>query len=158
MKKILTLEEAAEISQRMKNKGKKVVLTNGCFDLLHVGHLRYLKDSKKLGNVLIVAVNSDNTIRKLKGPSRPLVSEEERAEMLLNLKPVDYVVIFDDMRADNVINKIKANYWTKGGECNIENIPKEERDALVQSGTKPVFLDFYVGKSTTNLIKKARED
>ena len=135
--------------------GKKIVFTNGCFDILHAGHVRYLTEAKKFGDILIVGLNSDASVKKLKGDSRPINSEQDRAEVLLGLKAVDEVVIFSEQTAENLISKIQPDIYVKGGDYNLENLPEAK---IVQSyGGEVKFINLVEGRSTSNIIKKISE-
>ena len=146
---ILSRETAARVIEELKLQGKKVVFTNGCFDILHVGHLRYLNDAKKQGDVLIVGVNSDESVRRLKGPTRPINNEIDRAEMLSGLKAVDFTLIFDELTP---IEKIKPSIHVKGGDYTKEQLP--ETATVEKNGGEVIILSYVEGKSTTNIVNK----
>ncbi len=150
----LNPHDLAQISERMRSEGRSLVFTNGCFDLLHVGHVRYLAEARALGDALVVAVNSDDSVRALKGPQRPLNSEEDRAEVLLGLKSVDYVTIFEDARVTSLIREIRPACYAKGGDYTLETLDAGERAALEETGTRIHLLPLVPGRSTTSLIKK----
>lgn len=136
-------------------KGKKVVFTNGCFDLLHIGHVRYLKEARSLGDILVVALNTDASVRKLKGPERPVQLEDDRAEILSSLVCVDYTLLFDEETPERIIKLIKPDILVKGGDWKVDQIVGAP---FVQSyGGTVKSLPFVDGRSTTNLIKKARQ-
>jgi glycerol-3-phosphate cytidylyltransferase len=137
-----------------KASNKKIVSTNGCFDILHVGHVRYLQESKKQGDVLIVCLNSDSSVKRLKGENRPVNNEADRAEVLAALGCVDYVVIFDEDTPCNLIEIIKPDVHTKGGDYNPDNLP--ETKVITENGGKLVFINFVEGKSTTSTIEKMK--
>jgi len=120
----VTLDEAAALAERLRAEGKRIVLANGCFDLLHVGHVRYLAAARRLGDVLFVGLNSDPTVARLKGPGRPLMPAAERAEMLLALRHVDHVVVFDDERADRLIERIRPDVHAKGTDYTQDAVPE----------------------------------
>ena len=149
--KIYHLSELASILQQAKTGGTVVVTTNGCFDVLHLGHLRYLQAARQLGDLLVVAVNSDSSVRQLKGESRPLVPEEERAEMLAGLECVDYVVIFPEETPISLLSELKPNIHVKGGDYKLEQLI--ERDVVEANGGKVIVGLNVPGKSTTNLIE-----
>lgn len=132
-------------------KGKKIVFTNGCFDILHVGHINYLKESKALGDVLIVGLNSDSSVRKLKGENRPINCESDRAIILDELKSVDYVIIFDEDSPVDLLNIIKPDIYTKGADYTIDTLP--EAPVVTKNGGHVEFIKFVNGKSTTNIVK-----
>jgi len=135
---------------------KKVVFTNGCFDLLHVGHVRYLQEAKKLGDILVVALNSDSSVKKLKGPSRPVQNENDRAEILAALACVDFTLLFSEETPESIIKKIKPDILVKGGDWKIDQIVGS--DFVQANGGKVYSLQFIDGKSTTNLIQKAHQN
>ncbi|GIW21649.1 MAG: hypothetical protein KatS3mg068_0656 [Candidatus Sericytochromatia bacterium] len=150
--KIVKFELLEELSKNLKSQNKSIVLTNGCFDILHLGHLRYLKKAKELGDILIVALNSDSSIKKLKGDLRPINNENDRAEMLSYIDFINYITIFDELTANNIIDILKPNIYVKGGDYNIENLP--EKEILLKNNVDIVFLPFLSGYSTTNIINK----
>tara|TARA_B100000029_G_scaffold245032_1_gene242156 strand:- start:503 stop:961 length:459 start_codon:yes stop_codon:yes gene_type:complete len=131
---------------------KKIVFTNGVFDLLHVGHIRYLNEAKSLGHILVVGLNSDNSVKKIKGPSRPINSLEDRALVLLALKSVDYVVSFDDETPLNLIKKVMPDILVKGGDYRIEEIVGHKE--VIENGGLVKSLPFYKGYSSTQLINQ----
>ena len=136
----------------IRSTGKKIVFTNGCFDIIHVGHVRYLNAAKKLGDVLIVGLNTDASIKMLKGESRPVNNEKDRAEVLLGLKAVDYVVLFGERTAENLVAQVKPDIYVKGGDYTVEQIPEAK---IVQScGGEVRLIDFVSGYSTTGTIEK----
>lgn len=149
---ILSRETAARVIEELKLQGKKVVFTNGCFDILHVGHLRYLNDAKKQGDVLIVGVNSDESVRRLKGPTRPINNEIDRAEMLSGLKTVDFTLIFDELTPIETLEKIKPSIHVKGGDYTKEQLP--ETATVEKNGGEVIILSYVEGKSTTNIVNK----
>ena len=136
----------------LKSQGLKIVTTNGCFDILHVGHLRYLKKAKSFGDILVVALNSDSSTRALKGETRPVNNQNDRAELLSNLNCVDIVVIFDEISPEKLLVEIAPDIHTKGADYTIETLP--EAKAILEAGGRIEFIDFVEGKSTTNTIKK----
>ncbi len=135
----------------LKNEGKKVVFTNGCFDLLHAGHVDYLIKAKELGDVLIVGMNSDDSIRRIKGDSRPIVTFDERAFVMANLKPVDFVTPFDEDTPYELIKTIVPDYLVKGADWSDENIVG--RDVVLANGGEIKRIEFVVEQSTSNIIK-----
>jgi rfaE bifunctional protein nucleotidyltransferase chain/domain len=149
---LLKLRELTTIANNLKKEGKKTIFTNGCFDILHIGHVRYLEDAKKLGDILIVGVNSDESVRILKGKCRPIIPDIERAEILAALKCVDYVVIFNELTPENIIAHLKPSIHVKGGDYVIDQIPESK---LVESfGGKTIILNEVKGKSTSGIIQK----
>ena len=149
--KIYHRSELASILQQAKADGDIVVTTNGCFDVLHLGHLRYLQAARQLGDLLVVAVNSDSSVRQLKGENRPLVPENERAEMLAGLECVDYVVIFPEETPISLLSELKPNIHVKGGDYKLEQLI--ERDVVEANGGEVIVGLNVPGKSTTNLIQ-----
>ena len=154
--KTVPLEELAERASVLRAAGKKIVATNGCFDLLHVGHVRYLKAARALGDVLIVGVNGDDSMRQLKGPGRPLNSENDRAEVLAALESVDLVAIFPELRATRFIQLAAPDVYVKGGDYKTATLNAEERQVLEKLGAKIDILPFEKGYSTSGLIEKLR--
>ena len=152
MGKIINKEEIKKIIENLKNNNKKTVFTNGCFDVLHVGHTRYLKASKQYGDILVIGLNSDNSVKKIKGNSRPINSEFDRAEILSELNFVDYVVIFDEASPSQLIDEIKPDIYTKGADYTMETLP--EAFVVKKNNIKVHFINFIEGKSTTSIINK----
>ena len=141
--------------ENFRRQGKKIVFTNGCFDILHAGHVRYLTKAKSFGDILIVGLNTDNSVKKLKGENRPVNNELDRAEVLLALKSVDEVVFFGEQTAENLISEIKPDIYVKGGDYTLETLPEAK---IVQSyGGEVKFVQLVAGRSTTNIIKKISE-
>ena len=149
--KIYPRNELTAVLQQLRDEGKVVVTTNGCFDVLHLGHLRYLQAARKQGDVLVVAVNSDSSVRELKGENRPLIPDDERAEMLAGLECVDYVVIFPELTPIDLLDELKPNIHVKGGDYKLEQLI--ERDVVEKNGGKVLVGLNIPGKSTTNLIE-----
>jgi rfaE bifunctional protein nucleotidyltransferase chain/domain len=153
--KVLLLDEAVDRVRALKQQGKRVVFTNGCFDLLHPGHTRYLAEARALGDALVVAVNSDRTVRELKGPGRPVVAEGERAELLAALRTVDYVTVFDDLTPREVIARMLPNVLVKGADWGPnEIVGREEVEA---AGGHVVSVPLAEGYSTSAIIEKIKE-
>ena len=150
--KIITIDKLEKI---LKNNTKKIVFTNGCFDIFHVGHLRYLRESAKQGDMLIVGINSDASVKRLKGNNRPIVNELERAELLAALSFISYVVIFDEDTPYEIIKKIKPDIITKGGDYNPDDVVG--KDIVEAKGGKVIICPLEKDKSTTNIIKKILE-
>lgn len=149
-RKIKSLAELKRLTEQLKRKGMKVVCTNGCFDLLHLGHVRYLEEAKCFGDALIVAINSDESMKGIKGDKRPLVPQEERAEIVAALECVDYVTIFSEPTPEVVIKTLKPDVHVKGGDYQLEDLP--ETKAVESYGGKVVVVDEVNGKSTGNII------
>ena len=138
--------------EKFRQQGKKIVFTNGCFDILHAGHVRYLTAAKSFGDILIVGLNTDESVKKLKGENRPVNNEQDRAEVLLGLKAVDEVVFFGEQTAENLIAEIKPDIYVKGGDYTLETLPEAK---IVQSyGGEVKFVQLVAGRSTTNIINK----
>jgi rfaE bifunctional protein nucleotidyltransferase chain/domain len=152
--KIITLPQAVSAIKRLKQENKKVVFTNGCFDILHAGHASYLSKAKSLGDILVVGLNSDGSVRKIKGKSRPIVSQKNRAILLAALEAVNFVIIFNELTPLNLIKAIKPDVLVKGGDWNKENIVGAE---FVKScGGKVKSLQYINGLSTRGLIDKIK--
>lgn len=153
-KKIRSVDAAAKWVRALQKKGKKVVFTNGCFDLLHSGHVTYLEQARNLGDALVVALNSDSSVRKLKGPGRPLVALGDRAKVIAALGSVDCVTSYSTETPAKVIDKILPKILVKGGDWPVEKIVGAK--TVLENGGQVKSLTFVDGRSTTNLIKKAR--
>jgi len=156
--KILTLDEVADYREGLRKRGRKVVATNGCFDLLHVGHLKYLTEARALGDFLWVGLNGDASVRELKGPGRPLVPEADRAELLAAWRVVDAVTIFPDVRATAFLRVVQPDVYAKGGDYTVASLNAEEAAALRECQAQIEIVRLVPGKSTTNLVKKMAED
>jgi rfaE bifunctional protein nucleotidyltransferase chain/domain len=150
MGKLLELSELVELATELHKQKKKIVLTCGCFDILHIGHIRYLKESRQLGDFLIVGLNSDESIRQLKGNSRPIIPQEERAEILCELGSVDAVFIFNELVSDNLVLAVLPDVFTKGGD-RTEVLEKELVEEL---GGMVKIIPYVNDHSTTELIRK----
>jgi len=146
------LKDNIEIINRIKAERKKIVFTNGCFDLLHVGHVRYLAQAKKLGDFLIIGLNSDSSVKELKGEDRPINSFEDRATLLSAIESVDLVIMFEEQTPENLIKDIVPDILVKGGDYNIEDIVGYQ--TVMQNGGQVKTLSFYDGYSSTNYIDK----
>lgn len=151
---ILNLAELQILRGNAAAQGRNVVLTNGCFDILHRGHVEYLNQSATFGDYLFVAVNSDQSVRELKGPSRPINNEQDRAYLIANLKCVTAVFIFSGPRLADEINLLRPDIYTKAGDYTLETLEPSERHALEAVGSTIHFLPFVQGYSTTNTILK----
>ena len=149
--KIKKREELLRIIKDLKAKGKRIIFTNGCFDLLHVGHIRYLEEAKTLGDILIVGVNSDTSVRKLKGPKRPVLPVEERTEILSGLACVDYITVFDELDPLALITSLQPNVLVKGGDWTKEQTIGKE--VVERSGGEVVIIPFVKGASTSSIIE-----
>ncbi len=151
---VATWEEARVLRDELDQTGKRLVFTNGCFDVLHVGHVRYLNEARSLGDALCVALNADASVRSLKGPHRPINPVEHRAEVLLGLSAVDAVVVFSEARATNAIRAIQPHVYAKGGDYTPESLNLEEREALDDVGAQIEILDLVAGQSTTETLAR----
>jgi D-beta-D-heptose 7-phosphate kinase/D-beta-D-heptose 1-phosphate adenosyltransferase len=149
--KVKAQRELLRIINDLKAEGKRIVFTNGCFDLLHIGHIRYLEKAKALGDVLVVGVNSDASVRKLKGPKRPILPEAERGEILSGLGCVDYITLFDEMDPLKLIASLRPNVLVKGGDWTKEQTVGKE--VVERSGGEVVIIPFVKGASTSSLIE-----
>ena len=146
------LKDNIEIINRIKADRKKIVFTNGCFDLLHVGHIRYLAQAKRLGDFLIIGLNSDSSVKELKGENRPINSFEDRATLLSAIESVDLVIMFEEQTPENLIKDIVPDILVKGGDYNIEDIVGYQ--IVIQNGGQVKTISFYDGYSSTNYIDK----
>ncbi len=147
--------ELEALLKKLRGENKTIVTTNGCFDILHVGHVRYLEKAKSFGDVLIVALNSDKSVRSIKGEGRPVNNENDRAEVLSALRSVDYVVLFDEDSPLDLLLQIKPDVHTKGADYTIETLP--EAKGIMENGGRIEFISFVEGKSTTSIIEKMRK-
>ena len=152
--KIVSAEQARAIADQMRGHGLKLVFTNGCFDLLHVGHVRYLAAARALGDALLVAINGDESVRALKGHGRPINRSEDRAEVVAALESVDRVVIFPEVRATALLETVRPAIYVKGGDYSVESLHAEERTALERIGAEIRILPFESGYSTSTLLEK----
>lgn len=156
MAKILDRHSLIEERERLRSLGKRVVFTNGCFDLIHPGHVRYLRQARALGDLLVVGLNSDRSIRALKGEGRPILNQDERAEVLAALEPIDYVTVFDDDTPRELIAGLLPDVLVKGGDWPLENIVG--RDEVEAAGGTVVSLGYLEGASTTDIIDRIRKN
>ncbi|MEO8650045.1 MAG: adenylyltransferase/cytidyltransferase family protein [Acidobacteriota bacterium] len=150
---ILSLAELSEKVAGERARGTPIILTNGCFDLLHAGHIRYLTGAKAIGGFLIAAINSDRRVTELKGPGRPFINEDERAEIIAALRPVDAVVVFDDATVENIILAIKPDFHAKGTDYTEDTVP--EREIVRRGGGRVVIVGDPKDHSSTELIERA---
>jgi glycerol-3-phosphate cytidylyltransferase len=153
--KIKTIEELIQIVQELKSKGKKIVTTNGIYDILHVGHTQLLNKAKSFGDILILALNTDSSTRRYKGDNRPINNQRERAELAANLIAVDYITFFDEDTPENLINELKPDIHVKGGDYKKEDLP--ETKIVHKHGGEVKIVKLLEGKSTTNIITKILE-
>jgi D-beta-D-heptose 7-phosphate kinase/D-beta-D-heptose 1-phosphate adenosyltransferase len=152
--KIVSIEQMLIERTRFHSSGERLVFTNGVFDLLHVGHVRYLAQARALGDVLVVAINSDRSVRELKGPERPVFNQDERAEILAALRNVDYVVIFDNVSPRSLISQLLPDVLVKGGDYGLDEI--HGREEVEAAGGTVISLPFVDGASTTTLIQRMK--
>lgn len=152
MGQVLSENQLVETLQELRRAGKQIVTTNGCFDVLHIGHVRYLQAAKKLGDVLVVLVNSDASVSRLKGPKRPVMNEDDRCEMLAALSFVDYVAVFHHDTPVQMLERIRPNIHAKGGDYDASNLP--EAPILEGMGCEMAFLPVIEGRSTTSIIQR----
>jgi len=156
--KIVDARGLAAAREALAASGQRLVLTNGCFDLLHVGHVRYLEAARRGGDALAIALNSDASVRQLKGEGRPLNVQADRAEILAALECVDYVTVFDDQRVTSLIEQVRPMVYAKGGDYKLETLDPGERAALEKCGAKIFFVPMVPGRSTTKLVESLRGD
>jgi len=159
---LLNLEKLIELRQQWRAAGKRIVFTNGVFDLLHLGHVQYLTAARAMGDLLVIGLNSDGSVKQLKGPTRPLVAEQERAEVLLALRPVDYVTIFEETTAENILRQLQPEIYVKGGDYTLQDQlefaqtpkPLPEEPVVRSYGGLVRLVPFLPGHSTAELIAK----
>ncbi len=150
--KILKVDDFISIREKLKKENKKLVFTNGCFDILHKGHVDYLQKARELGDAMIVAINEDESVRRIKGEKRPINSEDDRAFLLANLRSVDYVTFFGEDTPYEVIKKIVPDYLVKGADWDVSNVIG--KDIVEENGGKVLTIELTPEKSTTNVIEK----
>lgn len=156
-RKILTLDQLAAEAVQLRSAGQRLVATNGCFDILHVGHVRYLAAARKFGDLLVVGLNSDSSVRQLKGKHRPLNREKDRAEVVAALESVDYVTIFPEKRAINFLRAAQPAVYAKGGDYAVDTLNPEERAVLDEFHTRIEIIPFQNGYSTSELLTRIGE-
>lgn len=154
MGKVVALEELRGLRQAWSAQGKRVVLTNGCFDLIHLGHVRYLRQARALGDVLVVGVNGNASVARLKGPRRPILGQEERAEIVAALDGVDYVVVFPEDTATSLVAALQPEVYVKGGDYGQRGKELPEAETVLQYGGRVEVLPLVVGRSTTDLVRQ----
>lgn len=155
MGELVKRENIRGLVKGLQDSGKTVVTTNGCFDILHVGHVRYLQKTKTFADYSVVLLNSDKSIKLIKGEGRPINNENDRAEVLCALACVDYVVFFDESSPRDLLDEIKPNVHTKGADYSVDTLP--EADVILKNGGKIEFIEFVEGKSTTKTIEKMKK-
>lgn len=153
---IMSIRQIARWTARVRRAGLKIVATNGCFDLVHYGHVQYLQRARNLGDVLVVGLNSDKSVRQLKGPTRPLMNERHRAGLLAALACVDAVVVFPDKRATAFLKAVGPDVYVKGGDYRVGTLDPDERAVLEKAGSRIEFIPFVKGCSTTALVEKIK--
>jgi len=154
----MTIEQAVAWHEDLKKSGKKLVITNGCFDIMHRGHAQYLHEARSFGDAMLVLQNSDASVAELKGPSRPIINQENRAYMLASLQCVDAVVTFEGQRCTKEFEALKPEIYVKGGDYTLETLNPEERQALQNGGAEFHFIPFIPGCSTTEVLAKLNEE
>ena len=152
--KILTLEQLPQWREQLRAAGKRLVVTNGCFDLLHRGHVTYLESARNLGDALLLGLNADASVRELKGAQRPVNSEADRASVIASLESVSGVCIFPERTAEKFLEIAQPDIYAKGGDYTIESLNKDERRLVERFGGNVVILPIVAGKSTTSLLEK----
>ncbi len=154
---VMNLDDAVAWRKGLADDGKRLVLTNGCFDLIHAGHTRYLAEARELGDMLVVALNDDDSVRALKGEGRPLNNQDDRAEVMAALRMVDGVVVFSGDRATSVIEALKPDVYAKGGDYTVDSLNPEERSSLEECGAQIEILSLVPGRSTSSTVRKMRD-
>jgi rfaE bifunctional protein nucleotidyltransferase chain/domain len=152
--KIVELEELSDRCEKLRLAGKKIVATNGCFDLLHVGHVRYLQAARALGDLLVVGLNGDSSVHELKGAGRPITTQSDRAEILAALACVDVITIFPEIRATKFLAAVRPAVYVKGGDYTAETLDEEERATLKEIAATIHLIPFETGHSTSGLIEQ----
>jgi len=155
--KLISLDEALVRRAALRESGRRLTVTNGCFDLLHAGHVHYLREAARQGDELWLLMNSDHSVRALKGPGRPIQAEEYRAYVMAALEFVDALILFDTPRLDAELRALKADIYVKAGDYSIDTIDKSEKAAMLEVGTEIRFLPFLKGFSSTELMRRIRE-
>ena len=156
--RVVDLSELQALRSQWRAEGKRLVLTNGTFDVLHVGHVRYLQAARDLGDILLVGLNSDSSVRAYKGPGRPVVPQDERAEILAALRSVDYVTIFDELTATHLVQALQPDFYVKGGDyTGAGGKPLPEAEAVLAYGGEVRIIPYVEGHSASELIKKMRK-
>ncbi|WP_346353562.1 D-glycero-beta-D-manno-heptose 1-phosphate adenylyltransferase [Azotosporobacter soli] len=154
--KLIERQDIPKLREKWQAEGARVVFTNGCFDILHAGHVRYLQAARELGDCLVLGLNSDASVQRLKGPSRPINSEEDRAEVLAALSAIDYVVIFSEQTAEELVREVRPNVYVKGGDYNVKSLP--EADIVAAYGGETVLIPEVPGRSSSKVIAKIKEN
>ena len=157
-RKLVDLEQLVAIVNDLHRAGRRVVFTNGCFDIIHPGHILHLQQARAEGDVLVIALNSDESVRKLKGEGRPVFGQNERALVLAALEPVDYIIIFDTLRVTHIIQTIRPDIYIKGGDYTLDTLDAEEHQVMENLGTQIMLLPKIGSFSTTNVIEHVRKN
>lgn len=151
---LIRTDEIEVFCQALHKSGAKIVFTNGCFDILHAGHVRYLKQAKTMGDYLIVGLNADEAVSRLKGQERPINGQEDRAEVLSALSSVDFVVVFEEDTAVDIVDKIKPDIYVKGGDYTLDTLP--EATVVQRNGGQIIFVEVVEGRSTSRVVEKIK--
>ncbi len=155
--KLRTREELKQIVEHAREEGKKVVFTNGCFDLLHPGHVVYLAQARALGDILVLGLNSDVSVQLLKGPTRPILTEDERAITMSGLESVTWIVLFDELRITGLLDELRPDVWAKGGDYTLDTLDQTERRMADKHGTQIALIPPVEGISTTGIIERIEQ-
>lgn len=156
MRFLVDLNQMGQQRLTYQREGKTVVFTNGCFDILHAGHVRYLTAAKALGDILIVGLNSDDSVRRLKGEGRPINPAEDRAEVLAGLKAVDHVIVFEEATAEDLVRQLTPDIYVKGGDYSLETLP--EAKIVASYGGRTILIPMVEGRSTSNVILRLQNE
>lgn len=156
--KIISYDELLRLVEKERKNNKKIVWTNGCFDILHAGHVRYLKQAKEQGDILILGLNSDSSVRKLKGEGRPFQNQDDRAEILSEFPFIDYIMIFDEPNVEKYLKTLKPDVYVKGGDYSIDNIDQNERKIIESYGGKIVLINVGKDSHTSEIIKQMKQN
>jgi len=157
MNKVIDLKDLISKKNQMKKEKKKIIWTNGCFDILHIGHIRYLEKAKLYGDILIVGLNDDESVRKLKGEKRPIINEKERAEILSALEFIDYIVFFHETDVTKYLKALEPDVYVKGGDYTMETINQDERKIVEDYSGRIIIIPAETSNSTTNIIEKIKD-
>jgi len=156
IKKLITLNPLLALAANLRESGKKIVWTSGCFDILHAGHIHYLEEAREFGDILVVGLNSDNSVRTLKGNKRPLFTQLNRALVLNAIQYIDYIIIYDEPTSCEILKRLKPEIYVKGGDYSIHSIDAMEKEIVERNGGHCVILENWDGLSTTHIINRIR--